>query len=100
MEVIPIALLEELDSAVVAEIVDRAILSLGLEMAMRTTLKAYPASIHWHVRRPKRTGTLEITYDPATHHAWFSTRAGRTKEWVMEAMEKLVIEINTLRSPH
>lgn len=99
MEVIPIALPEGVEGKAVAELVDHAISALGLEVAMRTTLKSYPGSIHWHLRHPQTTGTLEISYDPAAHRAWFSTRTGRTKAWVIEAMERLVVEINTPRSP-
>lgn len=103
MEVIPIVLPEGVRVEAVPEVIEQSISALGLIMAMRSTLKAYPGSIHWHVRRPNHSGTLEITYDPTTQRAWFSTRAGRTKDWVMEAMEKLVIEINrqsALRSQH
>ena len=94
MEVVPLTLPESIQSGEVPVVIERVTLELGLRMAIRTDLKSHPTLIHWHFRRPAATGTLEITYDPISRQAWFSTRPGRTKEWVYEAMQAISAEIN------
>ena len=93
MEIHPIPLPETLATEAVPARIEQTFTTLGLIIALRTTLKAHPGAIHWHIRRPRQSGTLEITYDPNSHRAWYSTRAGRTKEWVVAMMEQVTTEI-------
>lgn len=89
MEVIPLRVNDDISTEFIPAVIDEAIVEMGYTMTLRSSLRAYPNSVHWHVRRPKETGTLEITFDPATRTAWFSCRAGRTKAWVREAIEDI-----------
>jgi hypothetical protein len=95
VEIVPFSLPESIPSGEVSVVIERVALGLRLEMAIRTNLKSHPTAIHWHFRRPRTTGTLEITYDPISRQAWFSTRPGRTKAWVYEAMQAISAEINS-----
>lgn len=94
MERIPLPVPQGVTEEQGITIIEQAIARLGLVIALRTRLKSQSNALHWHIRRPHTGGTLEITYDPDVPQAWFSTRAGRTKEWVWEAMNMLTAELN------
>jgi hypothetical protein len=57
--------------------IDEAIADAGLAVTLRTSLKKFPGCVHWHVRRGREPGTLEITYWPKEHRAWFTIQDGR-----------------------
>jgi hypothetical protein len=94
MDVVPLALPEGLSAEEVSVVIEHGALRMGLMMAIRSSLKSHPNMIHWHFRRPATTGTLEITYDPISRQAWFGIRHGRTKAWVLEAMNTLTAELH------
>lgn len=74
-----------------ADVVSRfeaAVESLGLDHR-RLTLKKYPDGIHWHIRKPGSTGTLEATYVPNGRRLWLDTRPGREAPWQAEQIELL-----------
>lgn len=64
--------------------IDAAIAAAGLAVTLRASLKKFPGCVHWHVRRGREPGTLEITYWPQEHRAWFTIRDGRQAEWIDE----------------
>ena len=55
----------------------------GLAVTMKTALAKCPGSIHWHVKKGRERGTLEITLWPSRRRLWFSMQDGRQGEWVM-----------------
>ncbi len=68
---------------------ERALLASGLTVKLRTTLKQFPGSLHWHVKRGRAPGTLEITLLPAQRHAWFSIHSNRRGEWIAAVLSDL-----------
>jgi hypothetical protein len=94
MEIIPIPLPEHLLAEEVPGAIEETVIALELELSLYTILKSPRGAMHWHIRRPPQRGTLEITYDANRHQAWFSTRAGRTKDWVLEAMEQIAVGLS------
>src|SRR4051794_41704257 len=52
-------------------VVESACASAGLTITMRGTLAAYPGCVHWHLKRGRERGTLEITWWPKTAELWF-----------------------------
>lgn len=64
--------------------IDAAIAGAGLAVTLRASLKKFPGCVHWHVRRGREPGTLEITYWPQEHRAWFTIQDGRRAEWIDE----------------
>jgi hypothetical protein len=72
------------DAANVARAVAEAARDYDLETAQDGELKQYPGSRHWHLRRPREQGTLEVTHWPARDQLWVSYHANRAAPWVVE----------------
>jgi hypothetical protein len=74
--------------------IERAIVATGLRVSMKTTLKRYAGSIHWHLKTADdKPGTLELTMWPAGGRVWCSVQAGRRAEWIDVATPRLVAAI-------
>jgi hypothetical protein len=54
----------------------------GLQIGMKGTLASFPGSTHWHFKRPKERGTLEITLFPRDRRIWAQIQDGRRAEWI------------------
>jgi hypothetical protein len=65
----------------------------GLSITMKATLSKYPGSIHWHLKRGRERGTLEVTLCPREYRLWFSMQDGRRAEWVMESARRIKEEL-------
>jgi hypothetical protein len=65
----------------------------GLSITMKATQSKYPGSIHWHLKKAKERGTLEITLWPSTRRLWFSMQDGRKGDWVMPAAHRMKAEL-------
>jgi hypothetical protein len=64
--------------------IDRLCIVHGLSVTTKTTLSKHPGSVHWHLKRGRERGTLEVTLWPSAKRLWFSMQDGRKGEWVME----------------
>ena len=72
----------------VVEAVEAQATSLGLAW-MRSSLKKYPDSTHWHFVMPDKAGTLEATWWPAKNRLWLSVHENRQAEWQEPAIRAL-----------
>jgi hypothetical protein len=70
-------------------LVERICLLEGLEISLKGTLAGYPGSVHWHFKKGKPPGTLELTWWEREKRLWFKVAAGRSAGWVDEMAEKL-----------
>src|ERR1700744_6724933 len=75
------------------QIIDSLCRAHGLSITMKATLAKYPGSIHWHLKRGRERGTLEITLWPRENRLWFSMQDGRQAEWVMESAQQIRNEL-------
>ncbi len=82
MRTVEIILLRDVANDRVEQAIDRAIASADLSVTLRDTLKAFEGCIHWHVKNGRESGTLEITFWPKEHRAWFSVQQGRKAAWI------------------
>lgn len=81
--------------------IERVCAGRGLLVAMKGRLAAYPGSVHWHYKRPKQSGTLEITLDPAARRLWASVQSGRRAPWINVELPLLCRAIESaLRKKH
>jgi len=70
--------------------VETAAASLGLRVALRTSTRTYPGSIHWHLKKPgEPRGTLELTYWPKTGRLWAKIHRGRRAKWIVGCLAEL-----------
>jgi hypothetical protein len=81
--------------------VEATVSAMGLNITMDGTLKSFPGSRHWHLQKPRRTGTLELTWWPSTHRLWVSYHENRVGDgWVKALAAELAQAIaSTLNSP-
>jgi hypothetical protein len=69
--------------------IDGAILSAGLRVALRGSLKKFPGCVHWHIKNGSLAGTLELTWLPSERRAWFSIQNGRKAKWIQAKLEQI-----------
>jgi hypothetical protein len=73
--------------------IERLCQTAGLSITMKTTSAKFPGSIHWHLKKGKERGTLEITLWPAQNKLWFSMQDGRSADWIMPAARQLKAQL-------
>lgn len=73
------------DSEIVAAAVQETAAAFGLLVVLETTLKTRPGSRHWHCKRGKTAGVLEVTYVPQENVCLVSYHSHRAGEgWVVQ----------------
>jgi hypothetical protein len=65
----------------------------GLTISMKSTLSAYPGSVHWHFKQRLAAGTLEITLWPEGRRLWFSVHRRRAAPWIPGSIRRLRVAI-------
>lgn len=63
--------------------------SLSLTITLRGTLRSFPGSTHWHLKRGNERGVLEVTLWPAGRRLWITVQSGRTGLWTEAAAAAL-----------
>lgn len=58
----------------------------GLRVAMKGSLATYPGSIHWHYKKSKEKGTLELTLLRRDRRIWAAIHTNRKAPWIAEAL--------------
>jgi hypothetical protein len=84
---------ERITPAKIGLIIDKAVIGFSLNVTMRGKLKSYPGSTHWHIKRGRERGTLEVTWWPKRRKLWIKIQAGRTAPWVDEIAPRFKREI-------
>jgi hypothetical protein len=69
--------------------IESACAAEGLQIGMKGTLASFPGSTHWHFKRPKERGTLEITLFPRGRRMWAQIQDGRRAEWIEPCVAKI-----------
>jgi hypothetical protein len=89
MTEIDLTLPAQIEASIVEQIVERCCAAEGLINNMKGLLKKYPGSIHWHFKRERQAGTLEITLWPKAGRLWLAVQPGRTAPWLEEVIPNL-----------
>jgi len=69
--------------------------SEGLQISLKSTLRAYPGCIHWHWKKGAGKGILEVTHWPQNSRLWISAHSNRTADWIDELLPRLVERLQT-----
>jgi len=77
----------------VVRVVEQVCSQNDLTCVVKGPLASYPGCIHWHFKKDKRKGTLEITWWEDENRLWFKVANGRRGKWIDEALPKLKQEI-------
>jgi hypothetical protein len=89
MQEIIVSLPSEPDFRAIEQHIDEICLAEGLACRLKSSLKKYPGSLHWHFKREGQAGVLEITLWPQARRLWFILREGRRAAWVDEIIPSL-----------
>ena len=65
------------DEERLAYLIEEVAARYGLQITLTTTLRSYPGSQHWHLRKPGQRGTLEITCWQKGRRAWLAVHTNR-----------------------
>ena len=87
---------EDTDAAILIDAVERVCLAHNLNCTLKGTLRQYPGSVHWHFKKGKQKGTLEITWWESKNHLWFKVADRRTGKWIEDSMPQIKKEIQKL----
>jgi hypothetical protein len=63
---------------------------------MKGTLASFPGCTHWHLKRNRERGVLEITLWPAQSRLWLSVQDGRKGAWIDAAVDKLLADLTAV----
>jgi hypothetical protein len=66
-----------------------------LVCSLKGTLRSYPGCVHWHFKKEKKTGTLEITWWEKERRLWFKVGDHRSAAWIEETMPHLKKQMET-----
>ncbi len=89
MQNIEIELPKTADPSQAEQAIEATLAALGLEVALRGTLRKFSGCIHWHARNPGQSGTLEVTLWPGPNRAWITIQGGRTAGWIAEKLPEV-----------
>ncbi len=67
-----------------------------LDIHSAVSLRGMPGSRHWHLRRSRIPGTLEITFNPVNRELRMSAHSNRLGSWVEETLALIVDDSRTL----
>jgi hypothetical protein len=65
----------------------------GLQIAMKGSQSKFPGCIHWHFKRDKQKGTLELTLFPDGRRLWAKVAEGRKAAWIDSELPRLKREV-------
>ncbi len=67
-------------------LIERVCAAHSLYAAMKGSLATYPGSIHWHYKKPKQKGTLELTLLRSEGRIWAAIHTNRNAPWIKEIL--------------
>src|SRR4030095_7866814 len=62
---------KDVNAVVLIDTVERVCLAHHLNCTLKGTLVRYQGSVHWHFKKDKLKGTLEITWWESKNRLWF-----------------------------
>jgi hypothetical protein len=81
--------LEQID-----QIIESLCTQQGLTRKIKSTLRSYPGSTHWHYKKGYERGTLEITLWPKESRIWLSIHDNRRGSWTDGSARRLATAIS------
>jgi len=86
----------DVNGVALIDAIERVCRAHELTCTLKGTLAKYPDSMHWHFKKGKQKGTLEITWWESKNRLWFKVAEGRTGAWIEEGMLQIKEEIQKL----
>ncbi|HEX3356749.1 MAG TPA: hypothetical protein VHS31_07255 [Tepidisphaeraceae bacterium] len=80
-----------------AEEIGRAIESIAesheLTISLKGSLRAHRGCVHWHFKKAKQSGTIEVTMWPQERRVWLSVQSGRAADWIENDIETMMHDL-------
>lgn len=76
-----------------AQLIEACAEAEGLRIGSRGTLAQYPGCIHWHFKRGKESGTLEVTLLNRERRILLSVHQNRAAVWTEPTLEHMSEEL-------
>src|SRR5262245_41323065 len=95
MVTVEVEISPELDFASIEPVVDELVSAAGLQVALKGTLRQYPGCTHWHLKRGREKGTLELTVWPQDRRIWFAVHENRHARWIDAMLKQLKSQLET-----
>lgn len=93
MEEIEFTVPKDGDLTAAPNVIESVCLDMGLSLTMKSSLSTHSGSLHWHFRKQKEKGTLELTVLPSSGRIWASIQSGRRAPWIYELLPKIRREV-------
>lgn len=74
-------LTKSLDADFVIEEIEKIIHTYRLNITQKTTLSTLKGSIHYHLKKGKEAGVIELTYWASKHRLWTEIHDNRQADW-------------------
>ena len=91
---------EKGNTVLLRDVIERVGRAHNLTCTLKGTLAKYPGSLHWHFKKGKQKGMLEITWWGSKNRLWFKVADGRTGAWIDETMSQMKEEIQKALRSH
>lgn len=72
-----------------ARSIEECALAEELRVTLRETLPQYPGSLHWHWKRGREAGILEITLLNRERRITLAVEANRAGTWTTETLQRM-----------
>ena len=86
MREIEFAVPRNADLTQAAKLIEKICAQHELILAMKGSLTAYHGCVHWHYKRQKQKGTLELTLFARDRRVWAKVQEGRKAPWIDEEL--------------
>ena len=93
MTEIEVRVSEKAKMAAAEGIIEGACANAQLTCVMKGQTRTHPGAVHWHFKKGKEPGTLEISWWPRERRCWFTMQDGRKGDWSDAMAAKLKPQI-------
>jgi hypothetical protein len=76
------------------KLIEETCAGMNLHTSMKGSTKTLPPNIHWHFKKDKAKGVLEITLLLNANEVILSCKENRKADWVIGAMKELKEEFS------
>jgi|SRR5687767_5378768 len=84
---------DSVNTDTLVKVVEQICIANRLTCILKGTLASYPGSIHWHFKKDRQKGILEITWWETEGRLWFKVAGNRTGHWIEDSIPVLKEQI-------
>jgi len=84
---------DSVNTNALVRVVENICIANCLTCTLKGTLAGYPGCVHWHFRRGRQKGILEMTWWEMEHRLWSKVAGNRTGEWIEDSIPLLKEQI-------